>query len=101
MHLFICLLIYYWCLCMYCIAAHLQRAALGRVEDQEAAQDSLAVCRHVEGHAIFPPQNTLPQLLKDNTHSYAMSFNQRDTVSSQLGTNVYCHFTEVTYDVIL
>lgn len=46
---------------------HLQRAALGRVEDQEATQDSLAVSRHVEGHAIFPPQNTLSQLL-NTTH---------------------------------
>ena len=46
---------------------HLQRAALGRVEDQEATQDSLAVSRHVEGHTIFPPQNTLSQLL-NTTH---------------------------------
>lgn len=64
----------YWCLCLYlhCVPlshvavkfpVHLQWAALGRVEDEEAAQDSLTVCGHVEGHAILPPQNALPQLL--------------------------------------
>lgn len=35
--------------------AHLQRAALGRVENQEAAQDSLTVCGHIEGHAVLSP----------------------------------------------
>ena len=46
---------------------NLQGAAFGRVEHQEAAQDSLAVRRHVEGHTILPPQNTLSQLL-NTTH---------------------------------
>lgn len=44
-------------------SANLERAAFGRVKNQEAAQDSLAVCRHVEWYTVFPSQNTLPQFL--------------------------------------
>lgn len=47
---------------------HLQGAAFGGVEYQEPAQDTLAVGGHVEGHAVLPPQNTLPQLLGNNTY---------------------------------
>lgn len=42
---------------------HLQGAALGRIEHQEAAQDGLAVCGHVEGDAVLASQHSLPQLL--------------------------------------
>lgn len=61
---------------------HLQRAALGRVEDQEATQDSLAVSRHVEGHTIFPPQNTLSQLL-NTTHIVTWSVYATKTLNQQ------------------
>lgn len=43
--------------------ADLEWAAFGRVKNQEAAQDSFTVCRHVERYTVLPSQNTLTQFL--------------------------------------
>lgn len=45
------------------VLPHLESTPLGRVEHQEAFEEVLAVCGHVEWDAVLPSEHTLPQLL--------------------------------------
>lgn len=72
---------------------HLQWAALRRVQDQEAPKDSLAVCRHVEGHTIFSPQNTLSQFLH-TTHCY------KGSIPTTRKTNI-TNKKKKTFDILI
>ena len=49
---------------IFCVLPHLESTPLGRVEHQEALEEVLAVCGHVEGDAVLPSQHALPQLLQ-------------------------------------
>lgn len=49
---------------IFCVLPHLESTPLGRVEHQEAFEEVLAVCGHVERDAVLPSEHTLPQLLQ-------------------------------------
>ncbi len=49
---------------IFCFLPHLESTPLGRVEHQEALEEVLAVCGHVERDAVLPSEHTLPQLLQ-------------------------------------
>lgn len=49
---------------IFCVLPHLESTPLGRVEHQEAFEEVLAVCGHVERDAVLPSEHALPQLLR-------------------------------------
>lgn len=49
---------------IFCVLPHLESTPLGRVEHQEAFEEVLTVCGHVERDAVLPSEHTLPQLLQ-------------------------------------
>lgn len=49
---------------IFCVLPHLESTPLGRVEHQEAFEEVLAVCGHVERDAVLPSEHTLPQFLQ-------------------------------------
>lgn len=49
---------------IFAVLPHLESTPLGRVEHQEAFEEVLAICGHVERDAVLPSENALPQLLQ-------------------------------------
>lgn len=45
---------------IFCVLPHLESAPLGRVEHQEAFEQVLAVCGHVEGDPVLSSEHALP-----------------------------------------
>lgn len=57
------------------VLPHLESTPLGRVEHQEALEEVLAVGGHVEGDAVLPSEDALPQLLPAGETSGSVSGN--------------------------
>lgn len=49
---------------IFAVLPHLESTPLGRVEHQEAFEEVLAICGHVERDAVLSSENALPQLLQ-------------------------------------
>lgn len=49
---------------IFCVLPHLESTPLGRVQNQEAFKEVLAVCGHVERDAVLSSEHALTQLLQ-------------------------------------